>query len=68
MSTISCQAVINDRLPMMDEVERGFKEKYEELFVFFGKGHSHSWPLWYFVLGCADRDEQMSVLDDHFPY
>ena len=30
MSLVSCQAVINDRLPMMDEVERGFKEKYEE--------------------------------------
>ena len=23
---------------MMDEVERGFKEKYEELFAFSGKG------------------------------
>ena len=22
----------------------------------------------YFQLGCANRDEQMSSLDDHFPY
>eukprot|EP00435_Cladocopium_sp_Y103_P038024 s836_g10.t1 len=28
---LTWEAVINDRLPMMDEVERGFKEKYEDL-------------------------------------
>ena len=30
LQTALCQAVVNEKLPVMDEVERGFKEKYED--------------------------------------
>ena len=29
-SLYSAEAVVNEKLPVMDEVERGFKEKYED--------------------------------------
>ena len=41
------EAVINDRLPMMDEVERGFKEKYEarSCVEFLGQWGCHMWSV-----------------------
>ena len=39
-------------------------------FLVFGRSGKESevGPIVFIYLGCADRDEQMSSLDGHFPY